>query len=132
MNFNKSVNATVTATNPAISCSGGASIVCNAGNAGQGVRFNVRASVRLAAGASGNLTAQARASSNLPDAAPGNEERTASACQISSTANLVLTQSISPSPPQAGGNATIRPTVTEQRAVPRRQRRDLGHHPGRA
>ncbi len=111
VSFNKSVNATITATNPAISCSGGASIVCNAGNAGQGVRFNVRASVRLAAGASGNLTARARVSSNLPDPAPGNEERTASV-PISSTANLVLTQSIAPSPPQAGGSATVRPTVT--------------------
>jgi uncharacterized repeat protein (TIGR01451 family) len=109
--FSKSVNATVTATNPAISCSGGASIVCNAGNAGQGVRFNVRASVQLAAGAVGNLTAHARASSSLPDPVPGNEERTASV-PISSTANLVLTQSITPSPPQAGGSATIRPSVT--------------------
>ena len=110
--FNKSVNAAITATNPAISCSGGATIVCNAGNAGQGVRFNVRASVRLAAGASGNLTARARVSSNLPDPAPGDEERTASV-PISSTANLVLTQSIAPSPPQAGGSATVRPTVTD-------------------
>ena len=42
---------------------------------------------------------------------PGNEERTASV-PISSTANLVLTQSIAPSPPQAGGSATVRPTVT--------------------
>ena len=109
--FNQNVNATVTTTNPAISCSGGASIVCNAGNAGQGVRFTVRASVAWppARPATWHGAGARQLQPARPDA--GNEERTASV-PISSTANLVLTQSISPSPPQAGGSATVRPTVT--------------------
>jgi uncharacterized repeat protein (TIGR01451 family) len=117
VNFNKSVTVTVVATNPAISCSGGGSLVCNAGNAGQGVRFNVRASVRVAPGASGNLNANGRVSSELPDPVPGNEERSATV-PIASTANLTLTQSITPNPPQAGGNATVRPTVTNNGPSP--------------
>jgi uncharacterized repeat protein (TIGR01451 family) len=118
INFNRNVIATVVGANPPISCNGGPRVVCNAGNALEGVRFNVRVSVQLAAGAApGNLVATARVTSNLPDPEPGNEERSASA-SISSTANLVLTQSISPNPPQAGGNATIQPRVTNNGPSP--------------
>src|SRR5262245_60673059 len=70
--FNQAVTATVTSS--PVACSGGARIACNAGSLGQGNRILVRASVRVGASAGGSLVATGRATSNLPDPNPGNNQ----------------------------------------------------------
>jgi uncharacterized repeat protein (TIGR01451 family) len=104
VSFNQAVTASITSS--PVSCSGGGRIVCNAGNLGQGNRIRVTATVRVGASAAGNLVATARASSSIGDPVPGNDQRQAS-LPISGTADLVLSQSISPNPPGAGGTVTV-------------------------
>ena len=120
----------VTATNSAISCSGGATIVCNAANAGQGVRFTVQASVRLAAGAvrqpDGPSAGQLQPARPCAGQQPAPRQR----------ADLVHGQprahAVDRAEPAPGGRQRHHPADRhQQRSVPRRQRRDLRQHPGR-
>ncbi len=112
--FNKPVTLSVTSTNPQANCStGGGTLTCAVGSLGDGQRVTVQAVVRLSSSATGSLTATARANSDANDPNDGNDQLQ-STLPISAEADLTIGQSITPNPPQAGGNATVRPTATNR------------------
>jgi uncharacterized repeat protein (TIGR01451 family) len=111
--WNQSVSVTVTSTNPRANCSTGGGLTCTVGALNAGQRVTVQARVRLSPAATGNMIATARARSNQNDPNGGNDQRQSN-LPIRTVADLALSQSIQPNPPQQGGNATVRPSVTNR------------------
>lgn len=112
--FNQPVTVSGISADSGANCSGGATLRCTFGSPlPDGTRVNVQATVRVGAGASGRLTATAVANSNANDPDGGNNQRQATV-DINASADLALSQSVSPNPPQARGNVTVRPVVTNK------------------
>ncbi len=109
--FSAPVGIQVTSTSAGARCSASNALSCSAGTLAKGKTVTIRATVRVSSTATGGLQVRATASSNLPDPNPGDNAKSLRK-PISTSADLVLSQSISPNPPVPRATVTIRDSVT--------------------